>query len=299
MATPHGRIDGVVRPIKPFDSDSTNPAGGINSCAEDMARWMLVLLNEGRLHGGSRLFSEGTARELTAMVTPIPISDPEPELAAQRPGFRGYALGLGVQDYRGRKLVRHGGVLPGYVSRLTLVPDLELGILVLTNQESIDALGAITWHVLDHYLEAPATDWIEAYGAVRARKDAEAADEMRRAVAARDASSRPSLPLARYAQDYEDAWYGGVRITLEQGTLVMRFAHTPLLVGDLEHWQHDTFIVRWRDRELRADAYVSFALDHEGHVAQARMKPVSPQTDFSFDFQDLSLRPREEGTRPE
>ena len=66
---------------------------------------------------------------------------------------------------------------------------------------------------------------------------------------------------------------------------------TPSLQGELEHWQYDTFIARWRDRELRADAYVTFALNPEGKVEQIKMKAISPETDFSFDFQDLLLRP--------
>ena len=71
----------------------------------------------------------------------------------------------------------------------------------------------------------------------------------------------------------------------------MRFSHSPALVGDLVPFQHDTFIVRWRDRELRADAYVSFALNPDGTINQAKMRAVSPETDFSFDFQDLLLKP--------
>ena len=72
---------------------------------------------------------------------------------------------------------------------------------------------------------------------------------------------------------------------------MIRFSHTPALTGDLEHWQHDTFIARWRDRELRADAYVTFALNPDGSIDQAKMTAVSPATDFSFDFQDLLLKP--------
>ena len=78
---------------------------------------------------------------------------------------------------------------------------------------------------------------------------------------------------------------------MEDGKAVMRFAHTPGMVGDLEHWQYDTFIARWRDRELRADAFVTFALNPDGSIDQARMSPVSPDTDFSFDFGDLLLKP--------
>jgi hypothetical protein len=61
--------------------------------------------------------------------------------------------------------------------------------------------------------------------------------------------------------------------------------------GHLEHWQQDTIVARWEDRELRADAFITFALDPDGRVAQARLRAVSPATDFSFDFQDLLLEP--------
>jgi len=71
----------------------------------------------------------------------------------------------------------------------------------------------------------------------------------------------------------------------------MRFSRSPDLVGDLEHWQYDTFVARWRDRSLRADAFVTFSLNPDGSIERATMKPVSPATDFSYDFQDLLLRP--------
>jgi hypothetical protein len=51
----------------------------------------------------------------------------------------------------------------------------------------------------------------------------------------------------------------------------MRFSHTPPLTGDLEHWQYDTFLVRWRDRALRADAFVTFQLHPDGSIDRVRM----------------------------
>ena len=82
-------------------------------------------------------------------------------------------------------------------------------------------------------------------------------------------------------------------MVIRQGAkgLEMQFSKTAELLGDIEHWQHDTFIVRWRDRSLNADAFVNFTLDPDGNIRELRMEPISPLTDFSFDFQDLRLAP--------
>jgi CubicO group peptidase (beta-lactamase class C family) len=289
VAATHADVDGQVRPIAPFDSDNTNPAGGINSSAEDMAKWLRVQLAGGRLADGSRLISEAAARQLTTIVTPMPIGNPPPELPPLKMNFRGYALGFEIRDYRGHKIVLHTGGLPGYVSRVAMIPDANVGVAVLTNQESGEAFDAIAWHVLDHYLGAPAFDWIDAYSKVRARGAMRTAEEEKQA-AARDASATPSLPLDKYAGTYRDAWYGDIIVSNTAGRLSMTFAHTPSLTGMLEPFQHDTFIARWADRELRADAYVTFALNPDGSIDQAKMRAVSPATDFSFDFQDLLLK---------
>jgi len=291
IAAPHANVDGKVRPIRPFDSDNTNPAGGINSSAEDITKWMRVQLAGGVLSDGSRLFSPATARELTAIVTPMPLGDPPEELAPLRANFAGYALGFNIRDYRGRRVVMHSGGLPGYVSRVIMVPDLQLGVAVFTNQESGSAFDSIAFHILDGYLEAPAFDWIDAFRKRDERGERMAREAGARAASSRDATSKPSLLLEKYAGTYRDAWYGDITIAHENGRLVMRFTHTPALTADLEHWQHDTFIARWRDRELRADAYVTFALNPDGSIDQAKMAAVSPSTDFSFDFQDLLLKP--------
>ena len=100
-----------------------------------------------------------------------------------------------------------------------------------------------------------------------------------------------SFPPATYAGTYRDAWYGDVTIRLQGGKLTIAFSHTPSLTGTLEHFEHDTFIARWTDRELRADAYVTFAFNPDGSIDQVKMRAVSPDTDFSFDFQDLLLKP--------
>lgn len=158
VATPHAPVDGRVRPIAAFDSDNTNPAGGINSNAEGMAKWLLVQLADGQLADGTALITPATARQLGTLVTPIPIGQPPPELRELRPNFHGYGLGLAVRDYRGRKLLTHTGGLPGYVSKVAMVPEARLGVAILTNQESSAAFEAIASHILDAYLGAPTSD---------------------------------------------------------------------------------------------------------------------------------------------
>jgi CubicO group peptidase (beta-lactamase class C family) len=293
VAHPHARVNGRVVPVRPFTSDVTNPAGGVMTGASDMARWLILQLDSGRTASGTRLFTPATTRELWSIVTPLPIGEGYPELAPLRPHFSGYALGFFVRDYRGQHILTHTGGLPGYVSRVVLVPELNLGIAILTSQET-PAQDALAWQLVDFYLHAPHYDWLGAYRAVAAHDAAEAAEAAAArslGAARRDAHSAPSLLLASYAGTYRDAWYGDVVVQQAGSGLSIRFSHTPALHGELVHWQHDTFVAHWADPELRADAFVSFTLSPDGRVAEVRMAPASPEVDFSYDFQDLRLMP--------
>ncbi len=290
-ATPHAKVDGVLKEVQPFLNDNINPAGGIISCAEDMARWMLVILEEGRIDKERRLLSEKSFREITTIVTPRPITDPPEEISQLKPNFSGYGLGIGIRDYRGMKLLQHTGGLPGFLSQVTMVPSLKLGIAILTNQESSEAYNSITYSIIDFYSSAPSKDWIASFLKFKERQEKSTSEEEKKAEESRERSSIPSLPLDRYAGLYRDDWYGDIEILWTGEKLRIKFSQTPSLVGDLEHWQYDTFIARWDERELRADAYVTFSLNPDGTIERIRMKAFSPATDFSFDFHDLNLKP--------
>ena len=293
VASTHAEVEGKVRRVAPMTSDNTNPAGGIMSGAADMAKWLIVQVDSGRIADtDKRLFSPNTTRQLWNIVTPRMAGTPSPVLAPLRADFFGYALGFEVRDYRGVKMVMHTGGLPGYVSRVMLVPSQRLGVAVLTNQESGAAFDAIAYRIVDHYLNVvPAFDWLNAYRTATQTATTQLAAMEKQAAAARDSLSKPSLPLAKYAGTYRDPWYGDVAIENAAGGLVIRMVPTPGLVGDLVPWQYDTFLARWRDREMRADAFVTFALNPDASIREVRMLPASPAVDFSFDFQDLRLKP--------
>lgn len=281
-----------LKPVPPMAWSNNSGAGGIYASAHDMAKWMNVQLAGGKLPNGKPLFSEDSQKQMWSMLTPMKISEPPvPELKESKPNFAGYGEGWFLSDYRGQRLVWHTGGWPGMVSRVTLVPELHLGVVVLTNQESGAAFNAVTYRVLDAYLGKDKKDWVAAYAAAVKKSEGNADDSWKQHEAAREKSGKPSLPLAGYAGTFRDPWYGDIVVSQQGGKLRLRFSKTAQLVGTMEPWQHDTFIVHWDDRGLNADAFVSYALDADGKVREVRMQPVSPLTDFSFDFQDLRLSP--------
>ena len=291
VAFPHSNMDGKLQVIHFEVLDNAGPAGAINSCAADMAKWVQLQLNRGKFtdHDG-HLFTEQRSKEMWAPQTILPVGDPPPALAGLKANFADYALGWGLRDYHGHKLVGHTGGVAGFVSRVMLVPDQNIGVVILTNAEEEGAFDAILYHVLDHYFGVPSTDWIAAYKSVKDKDEKEAADTMKKAEGARAADSKPSLPLEKYAGVYTDSWYGPITIRSENTGLVITFDHTPSMIGDLQHWQYNTFKAHWRDRTIE-DAFVTFTLNPDGSIDSARMAAVSPLADFSFDYQDLLLKP--------
>ncbi len=290
-ATPHAVSGGQIT-IVPIDTvDNLLPAGGIISNVTDLAKWMIARLDSGRIQGGAggSLFSVAQAKEMWSAQTILPIDDAPPALRALRPNFAAYGLGWVLHDYRGHKIVSHDGGLAGMTSRTILVPDQRLGIVMLTNAEE-PVYAPLEYELLDHFFGVPRTDWIMAFHAVVAQGEARADSVQRAAAAARDTTSRPPLPLTRYAGRYTDAMYGDATITMEGDHLVLRFAHSPPFVGDLSHWQYDTFVAHWRAAHLE-DAFVTFALRPDGSIDHFTMAAVSPLADFSFDYQDLTFEP--------
>jgi hypothetical protein len=296
VANAHSKIDGKIAAVKAMPVPNAVGAVGINTNAEDIARWMNVLLAGGSLGKGAdgrevRLFSAKQAREMWTAQTPMRISEPNPKLAGTKPNFFAYGLGFQLRDWQGKMLAMHSGALQGFYSKVVLVPEAKLGIAILTNAESGGSLNALQYQLLERYLGAGKTDWIGAVAAVEEENHAKEMARLSRASAARAAKSQPSLPRTSYDGDYQDPWYGIATIKHVGGKQVLSLSRTPDLNGELEHYQHDTFIVRWKERNFNADAYVTFALNPDGSIERMKMQPISTETDFSYDFQDLNFVP--------
>lgn len=296
---PHARIDGPMRGIgrqgvlDERDALGSNaaPAGGLSSSANDMARWLALQLARGSLPEGKRLFSEESSRQMWTPQVHIPISPlPEP-IADATPQFSSYALGWTVRDYRGVRILEHGGAVFGVQAMVVLVPGRNLGFSLHINSEDGLVLRGLANELLDYYLGFPKRDWVSAFAQYK-----KTAVDRGLAVLADTAKqrqgkpTRPSLPASGYVGRFRDAWYGPMEVRREGDRLRMDFRQTPDMVGTMTHWRYDTFKVTWDDRAIEP-ALATFGLDADGRVDSVRMKAASPLADFSYDYQDLLFIP--------
>lgn len=199
-------------------------------------------------------------------------------------------MGWGLRDYKGRKLVGHTGGVAGYVTRVMLVPEENLGVVILTNAEEDFAFECVLYHILDSYFGGSTADYITGFRALEDKQRKDADETMSKAAQTRAAESKPSLPQEKYVGDYADPWYGKVTIRRQDNGLVLNFERTEKGLADLQPWQYDTFKAHWRDRTVE-DALVTFTLKPDGSIDHFTMVAVSPLADFSFDYQDLYFTP--------
>ena len=296
-AFPHGRVGGAVRGLGPLQRlDETDqlgaastPAGLLAMSANDLARWITIQLGRGRLPNGGRLFTEASSAEMFTPQTLQPIGPVPPGFEATRPMFRAYALGWEVSEYGGAKIISHSGGVFGFITMVVLIPDKNVGFAITLNAEEGAVRRGLTYELLDHYLGRPYVDWTARYKQLLTTMlaNAKAAVETN---AATPAKVGPSLPLDRYAGQYRDPWYGRMTVSRSNSGLAINFNETPRMGGPLVHYQYDTFIARFTDRNIEP-AYVTFRIDAEGKVERITMKPVSPTADFSFNYQDLDFTP--------
>jgi CubicO group peptidase (beta-lactamase class C family) len=297
-AQPHARMNGGLRGagdqqlLDERDELGRNgaPAGGLAVSANDMARWLQIQLDDGSLPGGSgRLFSEAAHVQMWRPMVLQPIPQLPPALKPIQPMFNTYALGWDVTDYRGAKLIWHGGAVFGFLTAVVLLPEKHVGFSIEINSEDGEIIRGLMYELLDHYLGLPRTDWVATFSAEKQRRVSEALKALK-AQTAQPAAVGPSLPLARYAGTYTDPWYGDIEVAATGDKLTIDFKSTPRMGGTLEHWQYDTFITRFDDKSIEP-AYVTFGLDADGRIDRITMKAVSPIADFSYDYHDLLFTP--------
>lgn len=245
VATPHKTTRHTVAPLPWINWDTMAAAGGLISCTADMTKWIRMQLNQGTTHDGTVLFSKNANREMWKPQTLINVSAGYQEKYPTT-HFRAYGLGWSMRDFKGHKILEHGGGYDGMFSRVVLVPETGLGIVVLTN--SMTSLPVVACNrVLDEYLGGSKPDWssllLEEFHEDREKFEARIESAMKPRLQGTD----PSLPLDAFAGEYRDIMYGRAIVSLNQDQLNLRFEVAPDLVANLTHMHQDTFSLQWEN----------------------------------------------------
>lgn len=252
-----------------------NAAGGIYSSVSDMVKWVSAQM-------GKREFEDTWMPH-----TIIPVRGP----GSYKTNFSAYALGWRVSDVEGYKVVTHTGGLSGVLTQVTMIPELNLGIIVFTNQQSSEAFTSITNTILDSYFGIKGKDRVNE-NFVRLES---ALEEERRVVSDVEkvigsvGINIVKDNLVTYCGTFSDNWLGKVNIELKGDRLRFTSLRSPVLTGEMFWYKGNSFIVKWDDRTFNADAYIMFTLNSEGVPDGFTMKAISPLTDFSYDFHDLQF----------
>ena len=243
VAQPHAKIGGEVRRLPFNNNDSIAPAGAISSNAGEMANWVRLFLNKGTFEG-KQILSPQVVRALQSQQTVIPVG-PLTERLFPSTHFQGYGMGWFVRDYRGRKVVEHGGNVDGMTAQVGMLPEENLGVVVLSNMNSTPFPGALMYRVFDAFLgDADGqTDLSAEYLKLVREGEAQAKAREQEPGEKRAPDAKPTLPLEGYAGTYANELYGEASVTLEGGKLYLRFNEAAQ--GALEHREKDTFRITW------------------------------------------------------
>ncbi|WP_424963441.1 serine hydrolase [Ekhidna sp.] len=259
-AIPHKpTLESGTVPIEWASWDAPSAAGGIISSSTDMAKWMMMNLNGGEWDGQQYIEKE----QQNLLWTPhnnFKLSERSKESIPGR-HFAGYGLGWSVMDYHGTMAVSHGGGYDGMYSRVMMVPDLKLGIVVLTNtMEGIST--PLTYYIANQYLKKDMRDWSAEY-LERARSRNGHKEDVDERKAARKMETKPSVEESELIGTYYDPMYGDIIVSNDEGELRIAFEKAPLLSATLEHWHYDTYEIVWDKEHAWFDfGTVSFELDN-------------------------------------
>ena len=285
VASPHKPTPDKVTPIPWYNWDTMAAAGGIISSANDMAKWLRVQLDHGKIDDDHRLFSEASSHKMWSLHTILPLS----AAAQKRVGtthFKAYGLGWMLSDYKGRKTVSHGGGYDGMYSQVMMVPEENLGVVILTN--SMTGIStALANTIIDEFLGGEKTDWLKQ-GLERDRNGRAAFyQRIKDATTAKAEGTQPSRETQAYAGNFRCPLYGDATVILEEDKLVLRLLPNPELVADLTHLHYDTWVIHWR-KEFAwfAEGTIQFVPDSDGNFQELRLD--IPNDDLWFD--ELKLK---------
>lgn len=279
-AFPHNESGGTLRVLHRGNVDGGTAAAGLNSSVNDLSQWIRLQLGRGTIDG-KKILSSQRVWELWQPYMAQQYGESIEKTSPTR-HFTGVGMGWFTYDYQGKKIVNHSGGLDGMLSYTVLIPEDNVGFVVLTNSE-FPVFAIMMSKITDILTDAPERDYSAERLQGEPKRKADQAAAVKKVEDARVMGTKPSLALNEYAGKYIDDYYGGLTIANEGGRLVFKMDASPNLTADLEHWHYDTFRIRWRPStayNFWRPGFIVFTLDGTGKVDA--MTVDQPNNDFWF-----------------
>lgn len=235
------------------------PAGSIMSTVNDMMKWVAFNLNNGKV-GEEQIISEANMKEIhkPQMLLSQPLLVPFPEQ-----DFYSYAMGWFTETYRGHMMVEHGGNINGFSALVTMIPDMNLGIVTLTNFDNSFNTYASTYSIMDTYMNSENGDWHNRWREIIAQVFASAPEQTKMMNGEQIPDTVPSHPLADFVGVYTNPTYGDIPITLEEDGLHFAYGEGASV---LEHFHYDVFTIK-NPKHLFAGMNLTFRNDRFGKIS--------------------------------
>ncbi len=286
---PHVPVDGKLQVIKRYTNHIFDAAAGIYASTNDLSLWVIMQLQNGKYgtEKQNHLFTEQVHAEMWKSQTILPLGVIKPYST----NFKSYGLGWQLTDINGHLQVSHTGGLDGIVTQTILFPEMQLGIIVLTNQQSGSAFNAISNTIKDSYLGLKNPDHVITLSSDRKQKE-DNADKITNEVwetVARNGNEKKLVNLKKYTGTYNDNWFGEIILSEIKGKFYFASKRSKRLAGEVFFYKNETFAVKWNNRSYGADAFLFFDDNKTEIKNHFTMKAISPLTDFSYDFQDLDF----------
>jgi len=268
FAQPYTTVKEEVKKIPFRGIDEMAPAGSINSNIEDMTRYLLFHLNQGKA-GDRQLLSANNAQQMQSPQMVIPGALRYPEL-----GHSAYGMAFVVSSYRGHKLVQHGGAIDGFIALLSFLPQDNVGVVVLTNSTARPPTSIITYQVFDRLLGMAPVDWNARFLEDRKKSEESEEEAKKKGYTPRKEGTQPSHPLADYAGDYEHPGYGILRIEVADDKKGLKFTYNRM-TSPLRHFHYDVFEVPENPLDPFEKGKVQFLMSVNGDIDRV-LVPLEP-----------------------
>ncbi len=289
IAKPHSLVDGTFSEINEFDASLAEAAAGIYASVDDLGKWMIMQLNNGALNDSVQLISKKNHGKMWQPYT-IRGFVAEPT-SKHKTHFYSYGLGWGISDVNGYIKLSHTGGMPGMLSQTILIPELDLGVVVLTNADPGGySFVSVPNLIVDSYIGVDSVDWIGNMSERLAERESEGDSVVNEVWNTVRKAKTKHMNFDDFTGTYEDPWFGEMTIWEKDKQLWVRSERSPKLSGKMHFYKANTFAIRWDYRDMECDAFASFTLDKDGKAISFTMEGISPNIDFSFDFQHLNLK---------